>query len=619
MLDPLFAGPSFQMWATLAIIVVALVAYAMERLSMELVSIGVVCALLLLFSIFPITDPSGANRLPPSLILQGFANPALITVMALLVMGQGMVRTGAIGRAAEWLLARIGKWHMAAVGGLLTTALVVSGFINNTPVVVIFIPVVQIMAERAGISVSKVMIPLSYAAILGGMTTLIGSSTNLLVSGMLVGMGQKGLDFFDFTVPGALMAAVGFGYVLVIAPRLIRDRASLVQTFMEGGGRQFIAQFRVSEDSVLVGKSAPGGFFPDLPNVTVRMVQRGEDAILPPFEDLVLRVGDVLVVAATRKAFVEALDKDQGLQHRGDDTTEVEDVVGGRPWQEGEVMVAEAMVTPASRFLGRNLDQIAFHHQTHCVVLGIQRRSRMIRQRMSDIRFQAGDVLLIQGRRESIDGLKGNPDVVLMEWSIEELPAMDHAKRASLIFLAVVAVAASGVLPIVVAALTGAVAMVATGVLNIRQALRSMDSRIFTAIGAALAMGVALQVSGASSFLAGSVVSLVEGYGTTVALSAIFVLVAVFTNLISNNACAVLFTPIAVDVALQLGVAPQAFAVAVVFAANCSFASPLGYQTNLLVMGPGHHRFIDFTIVGTPLVFVLWGAFTLIGPWYFGL
>lgn len=609
---------SLHMWAAFAIIVGALVLFAAERLPMEVTSIGVVCALLLFFGFFPVSDGEGGNRLDPTRILEGFANPALITVLALLVVGQGIVRTGLIDHATRILLNLGGGSGTAAIALVLATALVFSGVLNNTPVVVMFIPIMQALAGRFRISVSRLMIPLSFAAILGGMTTLVGSSTNLLVSGALAGMGQKPLGFFDFTIPGLILACVGLLYVLLIAPRLLPDRASLVQSLLPGGGKQFITQISVSADSRLVDKTAPGGIFADLGNMTVRVVQRDEEAFFPPFEGVAIRPGDVLVVAATRKTLTDALSRDPGLLDP--------DLGAGAPppeddeqrWRSGERVLAEVMVVPASRMIGQTLAQIGFRYKTHCIVLGIQRRSRMIRMQMTDIRLAAGDVLLVQGRPEDIDALKRDPDVMLIAWSAETLPKLDHAKRAALLFLAVIGASASGMMPIVTASLIGAVAMVATGVLNVRQALRAVDARVMTAIGASLAMGVALQESGGASFLAQLAGDALGRTNPTLVLSALFLIVAVFTNIVSNNACAVLFTPIAVGLAAELGVSPMPFAVAVVFASNCSFASPLGYQTNLLVMGPGHNRFLDFARAGTPLIVLLWAVSSVILPWYYG-
>jgi di/tricarboxylate transporter len=285
----------------------------------------------------------------------------------------------------------------------------------------------------------------------------------------------------------------------------------------------------------------------------------------------------------------------------------------------GNQVLTEAMITPESQLVGQNLDQIGFRYRYHCVALGIQRRSQMIRARVTEIRLEPGDVLLLQGRQEDIDALRGNADILLIEWTAIDIPAVHHARSTLLIFAAVIASAATGIVPIAVASLCGAGLMLVTGVLNIHQASRAIDRTIVMMIAAALALGASLQATGGAEFLADAMLAAVGDAAPAVVLSAFFLLVAVLANLISTKATAVLFTPIAVSIAHGLNVPPEAFVVAVVFAANCSFASPIGYQTNLLVMAPGNYRFADFVRVGTPLLIIVWLTFSLVAPWYYGI
>jgi di/tricarboxylate transporter len=617
----------FQMWVTFGLIFGALAFYVRERASMELTSLGIVCVLLVFFHFFPVVGADGASRITPTRILQGFANPALIAVLALLVIGQGMVRTGVLDRGGAVLLDYCGRR-----GGLLFTlimllavAMAISAFLNNIPVVVIFIPIMQVLAQRFGRSVSKLLIPLSFAAVLGGMTTLIGSSTNLLVNSALIEMKETPFGFFDFSVPGLVMAGAGLLYVLFVAPTLLPDRTGLADDFTGTSGRQFIAQMTLGPDSELLGLGAAGGNFKALPGKTLRTVYRGETAILPPFEGYTAQAGDVLVVAASRDVLARSVSSNPESFHPVLDDTEGGDrsaPEGGADeprWTAGEQVLAEVMVAPGSGMIGLTLPQIGFRYKTQCIVLGLQRRSRMYRTRITGVRLEAGDVLLVQGQPEDVSRLGAFHDVVLLEGSLEELPALIHAKRAFLIFLGVVGCAATGLMPIVVSALCGAAAMVIVGVMNVRQAFRAVDPKVVTTIAAALALGVALQETGGADYLAGHLVESLAGSSQATVLSLFFLLVAVLSNLISTKTCAVLFTPIAVDIARQIGAPPEAFAVAVIFAANCSFASPLGYQTNLLVMGPGHYRFTDFVRAGGPLIILLWLVFTLIAPAYYGI
>ena len=615
-MDAIISAPGFAMWATFVIILGTLVLYALDRVSVEVTSLGVLVVILVFFHFVPVAGEGGVNLMKADRVIAGFANPALITVLALLVVGQGMVRAGVLDRGARYVLAAGGGNKFLTIVITLIVVLAVSGFLNNIPVVVIFIPIMEAVAGRFSVSPSKVMMPLSFAAVLGGMTTLIGSGTNLLVSGALVELGEEPLGFFQFTIPGLVLAGAGIVFVIFVTPYLLREKTAMAGGLIEGDGKHFLAQIQLSEQSELVGLKSSGGMFGAYPEMTLRVIQRDDESHFPPFEDVALAAGDILVVSATRAALRAAVAHDPGLlvPDLGDGLDH-----GEQRWRSGDRTLAEVMIAPASRMAGLNLRLIGFRHKTHCVVLAVQRRARMMRTRITDIRLEEGDLLLVQGRPEDIDGLRRNQDVVLLEWSAEELPALDHAKRATLIFAAVIAFAATGVLPVVVAALLGGVAMVATGVLSINMAARALDSKIFTMIPAALAMGLAMEVTGGATFLAQNLVAALQGATPAVVLSAFFLLIAIMSNIISAKAAAVLFTPVAVGIARELGVPPEAFAVTVVFASNCAVATPIGYQTSLLVMGPGHYSFGDFARAGVPLIFVLWITFSLFAPWYYGL
>jgi di/tricarboxylate transporter len=379
-------------------------------------------------------------------------------------------------------------------------------------------------------------------------------------------------------------------------------------------GKQFIAELDVGPDSPLIGESAHAGMFPSLADVTVRLVQRGEQAILPPFESVTLAAGDILIVAATRKVLTGMLAKYHGHL--------LNPPAGERraqPRGQLEMVLAEAMVRPASRIVGQTLEFTNFRARSHCTVLGIQRRARMLRTRLGELRLEPGDVLLLLGLAEDIERLRGDPDVLVMEWSASAMPRVRKAPLAALIFAAIVAPAALDLVPIVVTALLGVLALILTDCLNVRQAARAVDRQIVLIIAASLALGTALEATGGAAYLALLVIGAMAGAPPGAILSVLFLLVALVTNVLSNNATAVLFTPVAVNLAHQLDAAVFPFALAVLFGASCSFATPIGYQTNLLVMGPGHYRFRDFVIAGSPLVILLWLAFSAFVPWYYGV
>ena len=600
--ETLAAADSWSMWAVFALTAAAVAAFVREKWPLEITALGLLAALLLLFEAAPLAAPDGSNRLDARRLLEGFANPGLIAVAALLVVGQALVRTGALEGVADRLYRIAGRRPIAVMAVALIPVALLSSVLNNTPVVVIFIPIVASLAERLRVSASRLLMPLSFAAILGGMTTLIGSSTNLLVASVVDELGLPAIGFFDFLAPGALLAAVGLAYALLALPRILPDRATLAGRLADG--RQFIAQIEIRAGSPLVGERAVAGMFRGLSPATVRMVQRGERAFLPPFDGVTLAAGDVAVLAVTRPALTELLAR-RGVADRGG--------------AGDERMLAEIMVTPASRMVGQTLEQFGFRHRFDCLVLGVRRRSRMFRQRLTDIQLETWDSLLVQGRPERVRALRASDDAMLLERTAQALPRYHRAGRALAIFAAVVLASATALLPIAAAAVAGAAAMLAAGCLSVRQAARALDRRVILAIASTLALGAALLETGGAGWLAARLIAALEGAGPGWMLSALFLLVALMTNVVSNNASAVLFTPIAVALAGQLGVDATPFVHAVILAASCSFASPIGYQTNLLVMAPGQYRFADYARAGLPLTLLLWAAFTAFAPWYYGL
>ena len=607
---------NIDMWITFIIIFIALIVYASEKLPVELTSIAIVCVFMLYFYIFPVPDKGIENLLSPKEFVLGFSNSALLAVLALLVMGQGMVSAGVIDKVAHVVLRISGSRGWIAVLFILLVVLVISGFLNNIPVVVIFIPIMDAIASKFYATPSKIMMPLSFAAVLGGMTTLIGSGTNLLVSGALEDMGQEPFSFFQFTVPGLVLALVGFLYVFFILPRLLPNRSSNTEEFVKNSNVSFLSEITVSEGSLLVNLKSETGIFGAYPDLILRVIERGDDVFLPPFEDIKLKVGDVLVVTATREALEEAISHDPNLlipRLQGEPDQEV-----GK-WNEGDRVLVEVMVRPDSNLVQQTLSSFQFRQKFNCVVLGIERRSRRLKTRISKIPIIEGDVLLIQGQTNDIKLLRNSSELVVLEWSSQVLPKLENAKKALIIFFLSIGAAVLGYLPIMLASLCGAVAMVLSGVLNIKTALKAVDTKIFTMIPAALAMGLAMQGTGGAKFLSSNLIFFLGDESPYLMLSFFFLLVAIISNLISAKAAAVLFTPIAVGISQGLGVPVEPFAVAVIFAANCAIATPMGYQTSLLVMGPGHYTFGDFARGGIPLIIILWITFSFFSYGYYNL
>ncbi len=601
----------WTMWASLCVVAISIILYMSDRWSMEFVSIGVIAALLLVFQLA--TIETGAEN-SAVMLLAGFGNPALITIMALLVIGQGLFQTGALDSPTKALLASYDRRPFITLVSAFLAVFVTSAFINNTPIVIMFLPVMSAIAARMGSSPSKVMMPLSFVSIFAGMTTLIGTSTNLLAAESFKRLEGVTLGFFDLTIFGLMLSGVGMLYISWTSKFLLPDREDMSDKIASPSGKQYVAQIEVTAGHFLAGKTPVAGMFPDLPGMTVRMIQRGERAILPPFEDIHLAPGDLIIVAVTRKALGEALASHpelltQMMQSGGIDGDS----------EKQSLLLTEAVIAPGSRMAGRTVELLGFRRLTRTVVLGIQRRSRMIRSRLGEIRLEAGDTLLLCASPDAFTELRQSRDIILLEWSSTEIPVTAKAQTARFITLAMVIAAATGLLPILHASIAAAVAMIGTNCLNIRQASRSLDLRIFMLISAALAMGIALEQTGAVDLITRSIILVAEPYGKYAVLSAIFLLVAILTNIMSNAATAVLFTPVAISTALELGSDPLPFVLAVIYAANCCFATPIAYQTNLLVMGPGHYKFSDYLRFGGPLVILIWLAFTAIAPWLFVL
>lgn len=598
------------MWASFLIIILSVVSFAWEKWSIESVSLATLVAFVLLFSIFPATSFS----IEPYELVQGFANPALITVLGLLMIGQALFNTDALDGPTRFLIGISGSGITRTLLVLLGAAAAISAFLNNTPVVVMFIPVITAIAAKRNFDAAKGLMPLSFICILGGMTTLIGSSTNLLVADVANRQGYQ-INFFDFTVPGILLALVGALYIIFVMPLILKQRPGMVDALKASSGTQFISQIEITKGHSLIGIQSKLGFFAELSNMTVLMIMRDGAPIPPPFEDTVLSEGDTIIVATTKEALAKALSSGDANvpTHPKDD----------EPLEEKEIApdfsLAEVIVSPGSRYVGRTVQGSNIRFIDGVVVMGIQRKSRMQHREFKQIRLEPGDTLLIGGTHFAISQLRASRDLLLLEWSARAVPLKRYAPRAIGIFTMVVLMASSGLLPIMVASMLGVFAMIATKCLNIRQAARTFDGRIFMLVAAALAGAVALEKTGGANFIALNIVSLFQGQPAIIILSAFFLVTAVLTNFLSNNAAAVLFTPIAIRVALEIGAPPQAFIACVLFAANCSFATPVGYQTNLLVMGPGHYRFSDFVKAGSPLVILMWLTYSFVGPWYYGL
>jgi len=600
---------TFEMLLTLVLVCFAIVGYASGKFPIDAVSISILGLLFLIFEIFPVQGISFNN------FIDGFANHGLLTVMALLVVAQGVYATGVLNTFVDNLLnfkSSRKELNKTILIGMLFLAALFSSIMNNTPIIIIFIPLIAIISDKLGFSSSRTLIPLSYAGILGGMTTLVGSSTNIIGAGVAKDLGIEGINFFSVTVPGLSIAIPGLLFVTLVLPKLMPKTDKLSSTFSDHD-QKFIAQIEVSEDSELLGELSENGKFNKLPNMNILLIQRGEHAF-SAYQSIPIKKNDIIIVQADRKTLENALRifGEQLHPEFSEDQTEDDN-------HSEEQILVEALISPESRMSGRDLEELRFRKLTGCIALGIKRTSRIIREQITDIVLEAGDVLLIQGNKGSIDNLKSNRDIIMLDYTTTHLPRKKFARRSIIIFFITIFTIATGILPSVAAAMIGAASMIASGALSAERAINSLDRHVFLTIVSMLALSHAILMTGLSEYGAIHAIEYLGTIGPAVTLSFLFLFISVLTNFLTNNACAALFMPLGISLANSLNIDPTVCVITVILASNCSFATPYGYQTNLLVMAPGNYSLIHFLKGGIPLTLIAWISFSIFVPWYYGI
>ncbi|MEM7046433.1 MAG: SLC13 family permease [Pseudomonadota bacterium] len=598
--------PAYHIAFFSVVTVLALVAFAREASPIELSAGGLLAAMLVWTGVF-ITDEG--PLLSPADILAGLANPTVIAVVALMIMGEGIARTHALDPIINLFspLARR-HWLLGIVSALLTVALV-SAVINNTPTVIIFIPIIQALASGARYTDHELLMPLSFGAILGGMTTLMGSSTNLLVAGVVIAQGYPAIDFFAMTPLGGLMAAVGFVYIVFVLPRVLsRTRPTPSRPDTRDDIPAFATEVAIGPDSGLLGKTVSGRRLQDEEDLQVIALRRGRD-LLVLGQPQTLELGDRVVLRSPAGPLDDRLVR----------LISQEQVTGARPAPskdtgEQETIIAQMMVTPNSRLVGLPIAFSGITARFGLKVLAVALHRGAGQTRPMTTPLTAGDVLLVAGQREQIHTMAYDPNLLLLARPTRPMARPGRAPIAIGIFGLIFALAAGGWLPLAVLAPAGAVVMIVMGCLTVAQALRAINRPLIFIVAAALSLAAGLETSGALDLLARHFTVFAADGSPWLILVALFGLVALATNLLSNNATAVLFTPLALSIAPVAGIDPSAAALTVLLAANCSFATPMSYHTNMIVSVAGKYRFADFLIGGIPLLILLWITFALFMP-----
>ena len=596
--------------AVLLLTVLALFLFTRDRIPLESSSLAILIILTAGFSLFPYTK-DGDVAVGPIDFFAGFGNEALVAICALMMVGKALETTGALQPLANV----VGRaWSSRPVLALISTLVagaILSAFMNNTPIVVLLMPIIVGASLRSKFPVSGVMMPMGLATIIGGMSTTIGTSTNLLVVGIAHDMGVFEFSMFDWVLPVAVVGGVGVLFLWLVAPRLLPDRTP---PMADTTPRIFSAQLHVKEGGFADGKSLSEVLAKADGNLRIDKIQRTESLFLAKLPSVIIQPGDRLFVKDSPENLKHyesllgaTLFNLSDIEHPIDEETPLK--------AEGQ-QLAEVVITRGSPLHLRSLAAARFTNSYGLLPLALHRARAPSSQVTGDlnlIRLRAGDVLLVQGTRESIAQLKDSGSMLVLDGTTD-LPHTHRAKRALAIMGFVVAAAALGIMPISVSALVGLGLMIATGCLTWRDAANSLSIPIVMIIVTALALGKALVGTGMADYIALSFVSLTSGLPVSMILSAFLLLMTIMTNVVSNNAAAAIGTPIAVSIATQLGVNVEPFILAVLFGANMSFATPYGYQTNLLIMTAGGYKFGDFLRVGIPLTIIMWIGFSLALP-----
>lgn len=591
-------------WETLQIfIVLALTAAVFGGMVKELIApdILAMCAVAVLLAL---------GILNTKEVLGVFSNSAPITVGCLFILSAALERTGVI----DWLAQVIGrvKWRspLYALGVVMLIAMVMSAFVNNTPIVVILTPVVISLAHSVGQTPSKMLIPLSFATILGGTCTLIGTSTNILVDGVIQSHHLPAFGIFDITPFGLVYAVVGLGYMYLFGRHLLPDRATLSDTLIDLSQRKFLTEVLVPKGSPLIGKTLAEAGLTRKRGQHVVDIMRDDGSFDPEHGEPKLRAGDRLVLRTNVAEFL-------GLRNGGLTSEAANHLV--EPIATRDVRMMEGIVGPRSSLVGQRVGDLNLRRLYDTYILAIHRQNENLHTNFDQVRLQFGDTLLLEGPGAGLKRLFDRQELV----NLTEVTALPFRRNkawiAILATLVVILLSAFDTLPIASTSLIAAAFVVALGCLDADEAYKAIHWPILMLIFGMLALGVAMEKTGAAELVVGGLVETVGKLGPWAVLSLIYFLTSFLTEFISNNAAAILLTPIGIGLAEQMGVDPRPFAVAVMFAASASFATPIGYQTNTFVYGAGGYKFTDFTRIGLPLNLILWVVASFVIPIFWPL
>lgn len=536
-----------------------------------------------------------------------FANNAPVTIGAMFVLSAALTRTGAIERIARFFTRVAGKSEVRALILLAAIVIPLSAFLNNTPIVVIFLPVLLGFARSSGLKASRFLIPLSFFSILGGTVTLIGTSTNLLVAGVAEERGLAPFGIFEISKMGLIYALIGGVYLLVLGRKLLPNRETLSSLLSTEDTRSFYTHAIIGENSSLVGKAVKDTPLGKSRSIRIfEVIRDGHRIDDTPIDELVCRPGDLLVLTAPSRG-IAAIQEMNGLDFGSESHSET-------PTHPSSLKLVEAIVGPQSEFIGRTIRELGFRRRYGVRAAAVHRRGTNLMENFLDVPLRFGDTVIFEGPEQNLAKMQEDDDFLSLNETREKPFRREKAPLAIAAIIAVVVVSAFDIMPISLAALAAAAFVVLSRCLDPKDIYHSVEWSILFIIFGMLGLGKAMETTGAAQLIAGSAAGLLQAFGPIAVLAAVYLLAAIITEVVTNNAVAILLTPITISIAHSIQVDPRPFVVAVMFGASASFMTPIGYQTNTYVFGAGGYKFSDFPRIGAPLSLFLWIAAMIFIP-----